>query len=238
MKNLLYVVALFLIPCRVLFAADAVGKPTLPADRPLRVAFVISAYATVIDFAGPWEVFQDTDTGDKPGIQLYTVAPTKGSIWTSGNHGHGLSIAPDYSFADAPEPDIVIVGAQTGGDGLNAWLQKMHKDNKVIMSVCTGAFKVAAAGLLDGRQATTHHDFFDKFAASYPTIHVVRTSRYVQSDSNVFTAGGLTSGIDLALHLVVLYYGEATAQQTADYMEYQGDAWKTNRRVAQGSPQP
>lgn len=54
--------------------------------------------------------------------------------------------------ADAPEPDLVVIGAQSGGLGLTEWLRKIHKDDKIIMSVCTGAFKVAQAGLLDGRR--------------------------------------------------------------------------------------
>ena len=212
--------------------ADTPGTLAPPAGRALRVAFVLSPGATVIDFTGPWEVFQDTDTGENhPAIQLYTVAPSKDPIYSSGNSSHGLKITPDYSFADAPEPDLVVIGAQVGGPGLSEWLRKVNADKKIIMSVCTGAFKVADAGLLDGKYATTHHDFFDKFSQKFPKVQLVRTSRYVQSDPIIYTAGGLTSGIDLALHMVAAYYGEAAAQRTADYMEYQGTAWKTNYRA-------
>jgi transcriptional regulator GlxA family with amidase domain len=63
-----------------------------------------------------------------------------------------MTVTPDYDFADAPEPDLLVIGAQSGGLGLTEWLRKIHKDNKIIMSVCTGAFKVAQAGLLDGRR--------------------------------------------------------------------------------------
>ncbi len=230
MRRLLLTALLLALPCFAV-ATDLPSRLPLPSGRPLRVAFVISSYATVIDFTGPWEVFQDADTGDKPAIQLYTVAPSHDVIRTSGNGGHGIAITPDYSFADAPEPDLVVVGAQSGGSGLSEWLQKVNADKKIVMSVCTGAFKVAAAGLLDGKQATTHHNFFDQLSQKFPKVKVVRNARYVQADPILYSAGGLTSGIDLALHMVAQYYGEDAAQHTADYMEYQGTAWKTNYRA-------
>jgi transcriptional regulator GlxA family with amidase domain len=203
--------------------ADAVLTP--PRNGPIKVAFVLSEGATVIDFTGPWEVFQDADIPIP--FKLYTVAPSKAPIHTSGNGSHGITITPDYTFADAPEPDLIVIGAQTGGVGLSAWLQKLHADNKTIMSVCTGAFMVARAGLLDGLPATTHHDFTDKLAAAFPKVQVKRSMRYVQSAPTIYTAGGLTSGIDLALHILEGYFGHDVAQKTADYMEYQGTGWKT-----------
>jgi len=201
------------------------AKLIAPTSGSIKVAFVLSDSATVIDFAGPWEVFQDTDA--KVPFELFTVAPSKSPLQTSGTGGHGLTITPDYSFADAPEPDVVVIGAQRGGAGLTEWLQKIHQNRKVILSVCTGAFRVAQAGLLDGRTATTHHQFTDKLASEFPKVHVVRSVRYVQSEPLLFTAGGLTSGIDLALHIVDDYFGREVAQHTADYMEYQSSAWKT-----------
>src|SRR5690348_16200474 len=169
MKRLLLALLFTTLPC-LQARADAYGQPTPPRDRPLRVAFVISPYATVIDFAGPWEVFQDVDTGDQPGIQLYTVSASRTPIQTSGSGGHGLTITPDYSFADAPEPDLVVIGAQQGAEGLTAWLKKVNADQHIIMSVCTGAFKLAATGLLDDKPATTHHDFFDRFSTQFPKV--------------------------------------------------------------------
>jgi len=96
-----------------------------------------------------------------------------------------------------------------------------------VMSVCTGAFHLAKTGLLDGHQATTHHDFFDPFAERYPKVELVRSRRFVEAGDRLFTAGGLTSGIDLALHLVTLYFGEDAAARTATYMEYESDGWRS-----------
>lgn len=207
---------------------------------PLKVAFVISDNATVIDFAGPWEVFQDTMLYDEHNqmtvpFELYTVGPTKTPIHSSGGTDHaGMTILPDYSFADAPLPDIVVVGAQVGGPGLNEWLQKLHGENKFVMSVCTGAYKLAEAGLLDGKPATTHHWYFNRFSGRFPRVKLQRGVRYVQADPHTFTSGGLSSGIDLALHLVAVYYGTAIAQRTASYMEYESTGWKTNRGILEG----
>jgi transcriptional regulator GlxA family with amidase domain len=93
------------------------------------------------------------------------------------------------------------------------------------MSVCTGAFQLARAGLLDGQRATTHHDFYDRFADEFPQVHLERGLRFVEN-RRIATAGGLTSGIDLALHTVERYFGRDVAQWTADYMEYTGTRWK------------
>jgi transcriptional regulator GlxA family with amidase domain len=89
------------------------------------------------------------------------------------------------------------------------------------MSVCTGAFLLAKTGLLDGLEATTHHDFYDRFAQQFPKIKLVRGLRYVENDGGrLCTAGGISSGIELALRVVQRYFGQAPANQTAYYMEY------------------
>jgi len=93
------------------------------------------------------------------------------------------------------------------------------------MSVCTGAFVLGKAGLLDGLLTTTHHNYQDKFATLYPKAKLQRGVRFVEND-RISSAGGLSSGIDLALHVVERYFGREVAQQTADYMEYQGPGWK------------
>jgi transcriptional regulator GlxA family with amidase domain len=209
----------------VLFSLSALAATELthPKQGPIKVAFVLSEGATVIDFTGPWEVFQDTD-GPVP-FDLYTVASSRAPIRTSGTDNRGIAVTPDYTFADAPEPDLIVIGAQSGGAGLSEWLQKLHADDRVILSVCTGAFKVAQAGLLDGLRATTHHDYIDKLSAAFPKVRVERSVRYVRSSPTIYTAGGLTSGIDLALHIVAGYFGPEVAKKTADYMEYQGTGW-------------
>src|SRR5262245_37839256 len=202
-----------------------------PSKGKIRVAFVLTDGATMIDFAGPWEVFQDVwipergaSMDEQMPFELITVGAARTPIQTSG----GMTVTPQFTFADAPAPDIVVVGAQQGAPELASWLRKVRATSAVVMSVCTGAFQLADAGLLDGKEATTHHDFYDRFAKRYPKVKLARSKRYVQSDGVVFTAGGLTSGIDLALHIVKLYYGQDTAERTARYMEYEGTGWRDN----------
>jgi len=100
----------------------------------------------------------------------------------------------------------------------------MATSTDLIMSVCTGAFQLGKAGLLAGKSATTHHDFFDQFAKAFPDINLKRGLRFVEEEK-VSSAGGLTSGIDLALHVVERYFGREVAQTTAAYMEYQSKGW-------------
>jgi transcriptional regulator GlxA family with amidase domain len=214
-------------------AADAAAlKP--PPGRRIRVAIVLTEGAVVIDYAGPWEVFANVHTGhgatmeEQMPFELYTVGRDRRPIRTAGSAAPGMTIVPDYGFADAPPPDVVVVGAQSGDAQLGPWLQKLHAQHALIVSVCTGAFQLASAGLLDGKTATTHHRSLQRLAAQYPRVKVRSSVRYVESDPLILTAAGLSSGIDAALHVVEMYYGAQAAQAAADYMEYQGQGWKTN----------
>jgi len=92
------------------------------------------------------------------------------------------------------------------------------------MSVCTGAFVLASTGLLSGKSATTHHGAYVDLAMQYPDIHVQRGARFVES-GNLASAGGLTSGMDLAFRVVERYFGRDVASQTATLLEYQGQGW-------------
>jgi transcriptional regulator GlxA family with amidase domain len=187
------------------------------ASSDIPVAFLVSDGAVIIDFCGPWEVFHQAG-----GFRLYTVAESTRPIRASG----GMRIVPDYDFASAPPPKIVVIPAQRGGRTRAAaeWLRTSAVRADLTMSVCTGAFVLASAGLLAGRPATTHHSSYVAFAAEFPDVRLRRGLRFVD-DGNVASAGGLTSGIDLALHVVERYHGRDAARRTADYMEYQGQGW-------------
>lgn len=200
----------------------------LPAHKgPIPVAFLLDEGATMIDFAGPWEAFQDAIVSDAAGFMLYTVAPTRASIRSSG----GMEIVPRYALAQAPQPKVVVIPAQAGGRQTvpttprkTDWIRHVAKDADIVMSVCTGAFLLARTGLLDGLNATTHHDHYDEFAEQFPNARLLRGRRFVDNGKFV-TAGGLTSGVDGALHVVARYYGIDAARASASYMEHHGEGW-------------
>jgi len=197
-----------------------------PTEGSIPVAFVISDGAVMIDFAGPWEVFQDAGMGVNPGqmmdaFNLYTVAETTKPIKASA----GMKIIPDYSIENAPAPKVIVIPAQRkASPAVLEWIRKSAKTADVTMSVCTGAFVLAETGLLSGKTATTHHSSYKVMAMEHPDIHVKRGARFVE-DGNIATAGGLSSGIDLALRVVERYYGREAAERTAYDMEYQGKGW-------------
>jgi transcriptional regulator GlxA family with amidase domain len=207
--------------------AGAGNALTPPAKGSIPVAVAISEGVTVIDFAGPWEVFQDvwipargSNMEDQMAFSLFTVSEKTEPLTGSG----GLKLVPDYTFANAPAPKVVVVPAQRGSEALHEWLRKVAPTTDLTMSVCTGAFQLAKAGLLSGKSATTHHDFIDKLIKQFPDVDVKRGLRFVEG-GKIATAGGLSSGIDLALHVVDRYFGREVAQRTAGYMEYQSQAW-------------
>ncbi len=194
-----------------------------PAQGSIPVAFLVSEGAVIIDFCGPWEVFQDVNIPGRPDepFRLYTVAETTAPIRASG----GMKIVPDYTLENAPPPKVIVIPAQSQpSKAMLEWIRKSTKNTDVTMSVCTGAFVLAKTGLLSGRAATTFHARFGPFAMQFPDIHLKRGARFVE-DGNLATAGGLSSGIDLALRVVERYFGREVAQKTAYDMEYQGQGW-------------
>jgi putative intracellular protease/amidase/YHS domain-containing protein len=194
-----------------------------PTQGSISVAFLISEGAVMIDFTGPWEVFQDVmipGRADHP-FRLYTVSESTSPIHASG----GMKIVPDYTFGNAPAPKVIVIPAQSQpSEATLEWIRKSTKTTDATMSVCTGAFVLAKTGLLSGKAATTYHGAFVSFANEFPDIHLKRGARFVE-DGNLATAGGLSSGIDLALRVVERYFGREVAQKTAYNMEYQGLGW-------------
>ena len=234
-----FLLALGLLAVRAFFATaapvksddhsnrNAVATETIslkpPAQGQIPVAFLISDGAVVNDFCGPWEVFQDVmiPGNEEMPFRLYTVAETKNPIRTSG----GMQIVPDYTIQNAPPPKVIVIPAQSAPSAaVLEWIRKSSKTTDVTMSVCTGAFVLAKSGLLNGKSATTYHGAFGRFAMQFPTVQLKRGARFVEN-GNLATAGGLSSGIDLALRVVERYYGREVARKTAYNMEYQGEGW-------------
>jgi transcriptional regulator GlxA family with amidase domain len=201
---------------------DSHMKFVVPKSGIIKVAFVISDHTTLIDVAGPMQTFDQVQSPGNTGFQTFTVSAEKKPLKAG-----TLTVVPDYTFADVPDADIVVVGAQKGDSEkyLNYYRQ-MNARGKLMLSICTGASKFAAAGILDGKEATTHHDFVDSFQARFPKVKFVRDKAWVQSSPTIFTAGGEMSGVELALHIIELYFDHDVAVKTARYMEYRGPDWQ------------
>jgi len=195
------------------------GKPVKPpAHGPVRVAFVVGPDTVLIDVAGPWEALNDAMSA----FHTYTVAPN-----TQNADLGGLAVRPDFTFANAPAPNVIVVPATKVLPESVAWIKRASAQADITMSICVGAFMLAKTGLLDGLAATTHHTAYDELARRFPKIKVVRGPRFVET-RDISTAGGETSGIDLGLRVIERYFGKAAAASSAANMEHV----RTRRPVA------
>src|SRR3984885_496837 len=203
----------------------ALSPLQVPVSGPILVAFVISKGAVLIDFAGPWEVFENATIPGRgmmdSAFEVFSVAETLDPVTVSG----GMKIVPNYTFQNAPAPKVVVIPAQDDSpETMLNWIRKATQSSDVTMSVCTGAFVLAATGLLSGKAATTHHAAYSDLEMKFPDIQVKRGARFIE-EGNLATAGGLTSGMDLALRVVGRYFGEEAIEETAFQLEYQGRGW-------------
>lgn len=189
----------------------------------LNVAIFIFDGVEVLDFAGPFEVFNVTSEVVNPSpFNTYTVTLTDEPIKARG----GLVIHAHYTIDKCPVPDIILL---SGGDGrrrlmkdqriLN-WISK-HSDNlKKLLSVCTGAYYIANCGLLNGLSATTHHGSFSEFKESFTEVELIEDKRYVEN-GKIITAGGISAGIDMSLYVVEQLLGKEALTLTIEEMEWQ-----------------
>ena len=192
----------------------------------LKVGILIFNGVEIIDYTGPWEVFGGA------GFDVYTVAATTSPVTTA----MGMTVVPKYTLADAPQPDILLV---PGGDiheplGSSAtlkWVADRTAAAQHTLSVCNGAFILAHAGLLDGLSATTTFHLLDKLQREFPKTRVLRDQRFVDN-GKIVTSGGLSSGIDGALHVVSTMRGLGTAQEVALGIEYD---WRPGAGFARGA---
>jgi putative intracellular protease/amidase len=193
----------------------------------LNVAILIFEGVQIIDYTGPYEAL-----GAGGRRNVYTVAEKPDIITTA----MGMRVSPNYTFANQPKPDIIIVpgggnsgepaartprgvGAQLNNEAVIRWIRESAAQSKYVMSVCNGAFLLAKAGLLDGLSATTTAGYIDYLAEVAPKTKVVYDQRYVDN-GKVITTGGLSAGIDGAMHLIEKLDGRGAAIQTALGIEY------------------
>jgi putative intracellular protease/amidase/YHS domain-containing protein len=183
------------------------------------VAILVHDGVELLDFAGPGEVFAATDLGRAYKVLL--VAADAKPITSQGF----VTITPNCTFADCPQPDVIVLPGGTTVEALKdprlvAWLKQAEPKAEVVLSVCTGAFILGEAGLLEGKEATTHWGSIEALTKKYPKTKVHADRRYVDN-GKIVTAAGVSAGIDASLHIVERLLGKEVAQTTARYMQYQ-----------------
>ena len=192
-------------------------------DKVWQVGILIFNEAEVLDIAGPFEVFSiaTNETGTKA-FNVKTVAETK-KIMHARN---GLKIEPDYSFDDAPNFDILIVPGGYGAEEIEIhnnkllnWIKERANSVEILASVCTGAFLLAKAGLLDGKNATTHWIDIDRFDKDFSNVCVQRDVKFIDEGS-IITSAGISAGINMSFHIIQRLLGVEIARKTAKRMEY------------------
>lgn len=213
MKNSLNFVAILLI---LISFSPLLAQST---DKPVKIAILLYPGVELLDFAGPLEVFNHME-----GTEVYTVATQSGPMSIMQKM---LTVTPDYTLATVPTPDILVV---PGGrvdevakdSSLINWIRRTTADRQLTMSVCTGAYILGEAGLLDGKTVTTHWAATQMLQKMTPKATVMEHTRFVDQGSLVTTAG-VSAGIDGALHIVSRLRGMEAAREIARIMEY--DKW-------------
>jgi transcriptional regulator GlxA family with amidase domain len=195
-------------------------------EEPRIVGILIFDEVEVLDFCGPFEVFSVAGRRDRRDLfRVVTMGETRSPVRARG----GLSINPDHTLNDAPPLNILVVPGGYGtrremtNPSITRWLAERAAQVELVLSVCTGALLLGKAGLLDGRDVTTHHGAFDLLRDVAPRARV-HEDRRILDNGRLVIAAGVASGIDAALYIVGRLHGWEVASETARYMEYDWDA--------------
>ncbi len=184
----------------------------------MNIAVHLYEKAEELDWAGPWEVLSAWALRwPEDGVTAFTVADTREPIRCA----KGLRVLADHDWATAPPIDVLLVpGGDSRGpaadEALLARIRTLNERGALVTSVCTGAFVLAAAGLLDGRPATTHWGSMDRLRELGIDA---RDERFVDA-GEVVTAAGVSAGIDMALHLVARLRSPERAREVRRYIQY------------------
>ena len=194
----------------------------------ITVGILVFDGVELLDFAGPYEVlttaahlFEEDGASSAPLFAVSTIAMGGGPVRSRA----GLRLSADHDFSSHPPLDLLIVPGGRGTQTLpeprvvTGWIAAVAARARITASVCTGAYLLAEAGLLDDLSATTHWDDVAGLRAARPTVTVVEDVRWVDEGA-VVTAAGISAGIDMSLHLVERLAGRELALRTARYMEY------------------
>lgn len=199
----------------------------------ITIGLLVFDQVEVLDFAGPFEVFTTAArvhrrTHDEDLFAVCTIARSTTPVRARA----GLLVQPDASFADHPPLDVLLVPGgvvthELAQPDTLGWITRTAPAVPLVASICTGAFLLAKAGVLDGKAVTTHWEDIDDLKAMFPGLDVRTGQRWVDEGA-VVTSAGISAGIDMSLHLVERLAGRALAERTARQMEFD---WTENPRA-------
>ena len=186
----------------------------------MNIGIYIYDNAEVLDFSGPFEGLSTAKRLAGHDWNIFLIAEKLALVQARG----GFPIQPHFCFDAHPDIDVLIVvgGVHTEEvkkTNVLAWVANIADKYERVLSVCTGAFILAEAGLLDGLTVTTHWQDIDDLKADYPKLKVIDNQRWV-SQGKYITSGGISAGIDMSLHLVSELTTFSLAEKTARQMEY------------------
>ena len=188
----------------------------------MNIGIFIYDKAEVLDFSGPFEVFSSASlicSTENP-FNAFLVSETGEAVVAAGSY----SVNPAYGFYNHPPIEVLLVA---GGDHTDEvekqavinWIAEVGKKTTLTASVCTGAFLLAEARILNTQKATTHWEDIPDLRSKYPDLTICESTRWVD-EGTVITSAGISAGIDMSLHLVHKLYSFELAEETAKYMEY------------------
>lgn len=190
----------------------------LPQDRALRAGFLIVDGVYSTELAAPFDVFQHTAYHTDHGIEVFTVSPDGQPVTTA----EGLRILPQYSFANAPQVDLLVVPSGRGSmdrdlqnQALIDWVRQTGGQARHVLSLCDASFVIARAGLLDGKAGTTCPEDYQRFAQTFPNITLRVNVSFVDEGKVVTSQGGARS-YEAAMHLVDRLYGRPVATKIGE----------------------
>lgn len=189
----------------------------------MRIAIAVFPGVEELDFAGPWEVLSFwARSVAQPGNDVVLVGPSTEPVTCA----KGLRVLPEMTLEDVGPVEAFVMPGGRGtrallapDEPLHVALRTMHDAGTLMTSVCTGALVYAAAGLLRGRPATTHHENVGELAALDGSIDIRAGERFVD-DGDVITAAGVSAGIDMALHLVTRLDSVEAAREVKSGIQY------------------
>lgn len=196
-------------------------------NLPITVGILIFDNVEVLDVAGPFEVFSVTRLNEQrrfkelSPFKVILIAEKADQITAIG----GLRLIPNFTIDNCPELDLLMVPGGWGtrrevnNTTLIKWISKKASNTPLTASVCTGSSLLGKAGLLDGRDATTHWKAFDFLQESAPKVHIVKNVLFTLEEP-IFTSAGVAAGIDLALCIASHFFGTEIGKATARHMEY------------------